>query len=120
MLSIVVHPGERNLVILGQRALREVLSTDEIADLRSTVMALSGDRTRSGLERESSDVQVGAISAGVGTVSMETKNPRSSLREVLDTRQAMKLTLAAYGLSRENVPALKEKEGDGSLTTNPE
>lgn len=45
LLSFEVLPGQRHLVILGQKTPREVLSSDVRAELRRKVTELSGGRT---------------------------------------------------------------------------
>lgn len=66
-LLFVVLPGELNSVNLVPKPLREVLFTDMMVDSTRMTMALSGDGTRSGLDRENLGTKEDLTSGGVGT-----------------------------------------------------
>lgn len=99
-IPFFVLPQGGTLVSPGQELLREVLSTDTTADLRRTVLALSGDRTRSGSERETPRAKMNVSPARVRTVNEGGNNPVSLVGEGLHTRQAVQLTLAVMDRSQ--------------------
>lgn len=110
LLSFVVLPGERNSIILGQETLREVPSTDFMADLRRRVMALSGDKRMLGFEQEKSWAKVDEASTGLEKVKRGVSNPITSVGEVHYTRQAVQPTMAAYEPLERNVSVADMEE----------
>lgn len=108
-------PGEQNLVILGQKPLREVLSIDLMASLRQTAVELSRNGTRSGFEREKSESKVNVRSALVETMGTGANDVIFLADNVLNTRQAVQLTVAAYGSLEGSVSGIEVKECHASV-----
>lgn len=88
MLPFRALPGEQSLVMLDQKTLREVLSSDVRADLGRTVMNFSGVGTRYHSELDNSEESVDVRATGNGTVSEEANTTVSSGAEVLGSEQA--------------------------------
>lgn len=80
-LPFIFLPGERSLVVLGQRMPREMLSSYARGDLRRTVMELSGEEKVQSLGRENLKENVDVRAAGDGTVS-EKANTRFYQRQM--------------------------------------
>lgn len=111
-------PGRTEFGYSGPEVLREVRSSDVMADLRRKVVALSGDGTRSSSKRKNSEERVDVTPARDGTVRKGATNPISSVGAVLDTREAMKLTVEARGSLEGNVSGTGGKKCNESGALN--
>lgn len=94
IVSFAVLSGERNLVILSQKMLREVLLTEAMADFMHTVVVLSSNGTLYSYQRESSGGEVDVTSPGI---SQGNEQPISVGASGAGYGLAGQLTVKAHG-----------------------